>query len=76
MGGTLPGGTDNSVQSRSSAAQALPEPPEPVTPVRQFAICRTHSLCTHELKPVPAPREIYLAWQANRTLSPLAVRHI
>ncbi|MFD5830780.1 LysR family transcriptional regulator substrate-binding protein [Lentzea sp. NPDC060358] len=31
-------------------------------------------LCTHELAPALAPREIHLAWQANRTLSPLAVR--
>ncbi|HEX7304058.1 LysR family transcriptional regulator [Lentzea sp.] len=33
-------------------------------------------LCTHELSPALAPREIYLAWQANRTLSPLAARVI
>lgn len=31
-------------------------------------------LCTHELEPALTPREIYLAWQANRTLSPLASR--
>ncbi|MDX8142353.1 LysR family transcriptional regulator [Lentzea sp. BCCO 10_0061] len=33
-------------------------------------------LSTHELEPALAPREIYLAWQANRTLSPLATRVI
>ena len=33
-------------------------------------------LCTHELEPALAPREIYLAWQAGRTLSPLAGRVI
>jgi DNA-binding transcriptional LysR family regulator len=33
-------------------------------------------LSTHELEPALAPREIYLAWQANRTLSPLAARVI
>jgi DNA-binding transcriptional LysR family regulator len=33
-------------------------------------------LCTHELAPALTPREIYLAWQANRTLSPLATRAI
>jgi DNA-binding transcriptional LysR family regulator len=33
-------------------------------------------LRTHELAPALAPREIYLAWQANRTLSPLATRVI
>lgn len=33
-------------------------------------------LRTHELEPALAPREIYLAWQANRTLSPLAARVI
>ncbi|MFD9700256.1 LysR family transcriptional regulator [Lentzea sp. NPDC059081] len=33
-------------------------------------------LRTHELDPPPDPREIYLAWQANRTLSPLATRVI
>ncbi|WP_086822429.1 LysR family transcriptional regulator [Allokutzneria sp. NRRL B-24872] len=31
-------------------------------------------LCTHELVPVLALREIYLAWHAGRTLSPLARR--
>jgi DNA-binding transcriptional LysR family regulator len=34
------------------------------------------ALCTHELEPALTPREIYLAWQANRTLSPLAQRVI
>lgn len=33
-------------------------------------------LCTHELEPALSPREIYLAWQAGRTLSPLAGRVI
>ena len=33
-------------------------------------------LCTHELEPALTPREIYLAWQAGRTLSPLARRVI
>ncbi|MFD4635720.1 LysR family transcriptional regulator [Lentzea sp. NPDC058436] len=33
-------------------------------------------LHTHELEPALPPREIYLAWQANRTLSPLATRVI
>ena len=33
-------------------------------------------LSTHELEPALAPREIYLAWQAGRTLSPLATRVI
>ncbi|GAA4018345.1 LysR family transcriptional regulator [Allokutzneria multivorans] len=31
-------------------------------------------LCTHELLPALSPREIYLAWHAGRTLSPLARR--
>jgi DNA-binding transcriptional LysR family regulator len=31
-------------------------------------------LDTHELEPALPPREIYLAWQAHRTLSPLATR--
>lgn len=29
-------------------------------------------LCTHEPEPAIAPREIYLGWKADRTLSPLA----
>ncbi|WP_439664710.1 LysR family transcriptional regulator [Lentzea sp. HUAS TT2] len=33
-------------------------------------------LSTHDLDPALTPREIYLAWQANRTLSPLAQRVI
>lgn len=33
-------------------------------------------LTTHELSPPLTPREIYLTWQANRTLSPLASRVI
>lgn len=31
---------------------------------------------THEIEPALTPREIYLAWHANRTLSPLAKRVI
>jgi DNA-binding transcriptional LysR family regulator len=33
-------------------------------------------LCTHELRPILPPREIFLLWQANRTHSPLAARAI
>ncbi|MFJ8958293.1 LysR family transcriptional regulator [Lentzea sp. NPDC102401] len=33
-------------------------------------------LSTHEIEPALAPREIYLAWRSNRTLSPLATRVI
>ena len=35
-----------------------------------------HVLCTHELLPPIAPREVCVMWQAGRTLSPLARRVI
>ncbi|MEH0416300.1 LysR family transcriptional regulator substrate-binding protein [Streptomyces sp. B21-083] len=34
------------------------------------------SLCVHELRPAPPPREIFLLWQARRTHSPLTARAI
>jgi DNA-binding transcriptional LysR family regulator len=34
------------------------------------------TLSTHELRPAPRPREIFLLWQAGRTHSPLAARAI
>lgn len=47
-----------------------------VMPELALDISLDDELCTHELEPALAPREIYLAWQANRTLSPLANRVI
>ncbi|MFD4669157.1 LysR family transcriptional regulator [Lentzea sp. NPDC058450] len=40
----------------------------------KLALDDTRGLATHDLAPALAPREIYLAWQANRTLSPLAAK--
>lgn len=45
-----------------------------VAVVPRLALDLREGLCTHELGPALPPREIYLAWQANRTLSPLATR--
>ncbi|GHH29061.1 LysR family transcriptional regulator [Lentzea cavernae] len=42
----------------------------------RLALDALTDLSTHELEPALSPREIYLAWQANRTLSPLATRVI
>ncbi|MGW6443099.1 LysR family transcriptional regulator [Lentzea sp. NPDC055074] len=45
-----------------------------VAVVPRLALDLREGLSTHELEPALPPREIYLAWQANRTLSPLATR--
>ncbi|MDX3661621.1 LysR family transcriptional regulator [Streptomyces sp. ID05-26A] len=47
-----------------------------VAVVPRLALDVQSGLSTHELEPALPPREIYLAWQANRTLSPLATRVI
>lgn len=47
-----------------------------VAVVPRLALDLRENLSTHELEPALPPREIYLAWQANRTLSPLAARVI
>lgn len=47
-----------------------------VMPALALDVAPDDLLCTHELEPALTPREIYLAWQAGRTLSPLAARVI